>query len=99
MEDALKKAWQIATSGQHGLSLRKVDARKLTVPQKLPKLPPANAATEAARKAIFNCIKASCGTTLAQALEVQAKHSAGFMLTRECNRGVVGSNAKKMLDV
>ena len=47
--------------------------------------------TEAARKAILDCIQAACGTTLADALEVQTKHSAGFMTTGYCNRGRVGA--------
>ena len=100
MEDALKKAWQVASGGKHGLRLRKVAEGALKLPAGTPALPQSsNPLTEAARKAIVDTIKASCGTTLAQALEVQARHSAGFMVSKECNKGVVGTTAAKTLKV
>lgn len=100
IEDALKKVWLIASGGDHGLRPRKLNENKLTVPREVPGLTPApNALMEAARKALMDCIQASTGATLAQALEIQAKHSAGFMLTKECQRGAIGSSAKKMLEV
>jgi hypothetical protein len=36
---------------------------------------------------------------LAEALEVQAKHSAGFMRSRECQEGIIGAEAAKVLNV
>ncbi|TKJ37987.1 hypothetical protein CEE37_13585 [candidate division LCP-89 bacterium B3_LCP] len=99
MEPALKKAWQIASGGKHGLKLRKVKDSALKVPKTVKGLPAGDPALEAARKALMDCIQASCGTTLAQALDVQAKHSAGFMLNKLCQKGAIGSSAKKMMDI
>ncbi|MDP8238526.1 MAG: hypothetical protein P9X24_05515 [Candidatus Hatepunaea meridiana] len=100
MEDALQKVWQIVTGGDNGLPLRKVNAAAITVPKDVSGLPPASVpAIEAGRKAIMDCIQASCGVPLSQALEIQAKHSAGFMVTKACQNGQIGSNAKKIMDV
>jgi hypothetical protein len=99
MEDALKKAWQAASGGKHGLKLRRVAENAIKLPAGTPVLPTDNPLTEAARKAIMDTIKASCGTTLAQALEVQARHSAGFMVSKECNKGVVGTTATKTVKI
>ena len=46
---------------------------------------------EAARQAIMDSVKGSCGTTLAEALAVLTKHSADFMTTEHCRRGRVGA--------
>jgi hypothetical protein len=47
----------------------------------------------------MDCVQASCGVPLAEALEIQAKHSAGFMVTKECRKGAIGASAKKVLEV
>lgn len=100
MVHSLKKAWQIASGGAHGLTPRKLNEGALSVPKEVSGLgPAANAAQESARKAIMDCVQASCGATLAQALELQAKHSAGFMLTKPCQKGAIGTSAKKTLEV
>ncbi len=99
MEDALGKVWQIASGGDHGLTERKVADGSLDIPTNVSTLPAGDAAVETARKAIMDCVRASCGATLAQSLEIQAKHSAGFMLTKACQRGVIGSSAKKIMDI
>ena len=55
-------------------------------------------ATETARRAIVETVVAACGATLADALEVQARHSAAFMVSPTCREGVVGGDyAKTML--
>ena len=50
-----------------------------------------NPATVAAREAIVGCIRAACGASLADAVTIQAKHSAGFMTTPWCRKGRVGA--------
>ena len=55
--------------------------------------------TEAARKAILDCVQESCGTPLAEALDVQTRHSAHFMTVPACRSGAVGAEAKKTLAV
>lgn len=100
MSDALKKTWLIASGGKHGLSLRRVEEDALSIPKELRGLPAAPSPLMAeGRKAIMDCIQAACRSTLAQALEIQAKHSAGFMLTKSCQKGAIGSAAKKTLEV
>ncbi|MBW1688644.1 MAG: hypothetical protein JRS35_26735, partial [Deltaproteobacteria bacterium] len=47
--------------------------------------------TEAARKAILDCVRHACGSTLSDALSVQTKHSAGFMITPHCRKGRIGA--------
>ena len=58
-----------------------------------------DSATEAARKAIWECVINSCGTTLQEALTIQARHSAGFMAGRECRRGAIGAAFTKTMTV
>jgi len=100
MEDALRMVWTIAVGGDHGILIRKVEENALSVPNEVPGLPPSdNPAVEAARKAIMDCIQASCGVPLSQALEIQAKHSAGFMTTSYCQRGEIGRSCKKIMPV
>jgi hypothetical protein len=100
MEDALEKVWLVATGGKHGIQERPLQAGKMKVPSEVPGLPPSdNPMMEVARKSIMDCFQASCGVSLSQALEIQAKHSAGFMLTMECRRGAIGASAKKVLNV
>lgn len=99
-EDSLKMAWKIATGGEHGLRERKVEEGPL---QKIPaatRLPVADSpAMEAARKAIMNTIRKSCGAKLSEALTVQAKHSAGFMITPDCQHGAIGAEFSKVMAV
>ena len=100
MEDALQKVWMIAEGGEHGLPFRKAEENALSVPNEVPGLPPSdNPALETARKAIMDCIQASCSVPLSQALEIQAKHSAGFMTTSHCQRGEIGRSCKKIMAV
>jgi enoyl-CoA hydratase/carnithine racemase len=100
MEGALKKVWEIATGSDHGLPDRPLQKESVKVPNEVPGLTPAgNSREEAARKAILDCIQAACAAPLTRALEIQAKHSAGFMVTTECRKGTIGSSAAKMRDV
>jgi enoyl-CoA hydratase/carnithine racemase len=100
MEEALAKTWQIACGDDHGLEARPLRAEALKIPTDVPGLDAIdNPLVEAARKAIMDCVQASCGVPLAEALEIQAKHSAGFMVTKECRKGAIGASAKKVLEV
>lgn len=100
MDDALQKVWMIVTGGDHGLRLRKVEEGALSIPREVPGLTASDdPLIEAARKAIMDTIRASCEVPLSQALEVQAKHSAGFMVTKPCQKGVIGSSARKIMKV
>lgn len=70
------------------------------VPKDVAGLPAADSPeSEVARKAIMQCIDAACHVSLADALAIQAKHSAEFMLSAECRRGMVGSEYTKTMVV
>jgi enoyl-CoA hydratase/carnithine racemase len=93
LDECLKTVWSLASGADAGVPRRKVEGGALKgVPTEVSGLPPAGApATEAARKAIMDCIQGACGATLAEALEVQTKHSADFMTTPWCRKGRVGA--------
>ena len=82
LEDTIQTAWKIATGGDHGLSKRDVKENALEgLSTEVRLSEPDNPGVEAARKAIMDTIKDSCGTDLQNALKVQAQHSADFMTT------------------
>ncbi|MDP8228912.1 MAG: hypothetical protein P9M15_05615, partial [Candidatus Electryoneaceae bacterium] len=100
LEDSLKKVWMIASGGNHGIARRMVADGAISIPADASGLPASdNPAVETARRAIMDCIRASCAVPLSQALEIQAKYSAGFMLTKACQKGAIGSEAKKIMDI
>ncbi len=100
MDDVLSVAWKLASGKDTGVSRRRFDAAAIEIPADLPGLPPAGSqASEAARKAILDTVRASCGATLADALAIQAAHSARFMVTEACTRGVVGGEFSKTMGV
>jgi enoyl-CoA hydratase/carnithine racemase len=101
VDQALQTAWLVATEGAHGLKRRPVERGALKAkPIEVGDLAGADSpATEAARKAILDAIQASYSASLAEALDVQSKHSAGFMLTEACQSGRVGAEYKKTMKV
>jgi enoyl-CoA hydratase/carnithine racemase len=101
MDDCLKMVWSIVTGGEHGLAKRQAEKGALgSAPQAPGDLADAgDAATDVARQAIMATVQASCGASLADALSVQAKHSAGFMKTRECQKGMVGATFVKTMKI
>jgi enoyl-CoA hydratase/carnithine racemase len=96
-EEILPTVWKIAKGADHGLARREVKSGPLDGSLEAPShLPPAGEpATDAARKAILDSVRSACGSTLAESLEVQAKHSAEFMTTPWCHKGAVGTEAAK----
>ncbi|MEK7722173.1 MAG: enoyl-CoA hydratase/isomerase family protein, partial [Elusimicrobiota bacterium] len=100
VDKCLQTAWKILTGADHTVARRKVKEVAL---KKLPKdiVPPdsENNAVEAGRKAILECIQASCAVTSSEALLIQAKHSAGFMASPACQNGRIGVELKKMAEV
>lgn len=100
-EESLRTVWKILTEGQQ-VSI----PRKKVIPEELKGMPTetglpdsGNPATEAARKAIMDCIRESCGVSLSEALIVQSKHSAGFMSSRFCREGIIGTECAKIMNV
>jgi enoyl-CoA hydratase/carnithine racemase/3-hydroxyacyl-CoA dehydrogenase len=100
MEDAIKVAWKVVTGGEHGLTLRKVEEGTLKdVPREVSGLSPGDSGTEAARKAILENVLSSCGSVLSEALDIQARHSAGFMSSKYCRKGRIGAEYTKTMTV
>lgn len=92
LEGALQTAWQIATAGDHGLAERELQVSGLKgLPEAIADLPAADTpATEAARRAIMACIREACACDLSEAIDVQARHAAGFLASPACRGGRVG---------
>lgn len=99
MEEALQISWKIATDGDHGLALRKVEEGvPKEIPQDIGDIKGAeDSATEAARQAIFKTMQDSLGVTLTEAVDIQSKHSAGFMAGDYCKKGAIGTEYKKTM--
>lgn len=101
MNDVLAAAWATATGSATGVAKRPFEAGAMTsVPTDVPGLSGAgSAATTGARKAIVDTVVASCGAPLAEAVTLQAAHSARFMVTDLCTRGVVGTEYAKTMKI
>jgi len=101
MNESLQTAWKLASGGGKGpVPRREVVTDTLKgIPTDIDLPDSGNPATEAARKAIMECIQHSCGSPLSEALAVQAKHSANFMSSRFCQQGVIGSEGTKVMNV
>lgn len=101
MEAVLSTAWNLASGKDAGVPRRTFEAGAMRdVPTDVAGLPAAGSqATAAARKAIVDTVVASCGVPVAEALTVQALHSAKFMVTDACTRGVVGGEYAKTMKV
>ncbi len=97
LEEALEVAWALASGGEHGLERRKVaegPVERFT--QAVPLLGDAgDPKIEEARKAILDTVQAACVAPLAEALEIQAKHSGAFMTSSACRDGVIGTAWRK----
>jgi enoyl-CoA hydratase/carnithine racemase len=87
VEEVLGTAMKIVSGeGAQGLIRREVEKAALKdVPSDVRGLP-----SSPGREAVSKCVQASCGVPYAEALEIQARHSAEFMTSKSCNTGVVG---------
>jgi enoyl-CoA hydratase/carnithine racemase/3-hydroxyacyl-CoA dehydrogenase len=100
IEDALKATAALLARDDAGVPRRALrDDAFEGLPTDVPGLSPGSPATEAARRAIAESVRASCGVPLSEALDVQASHSAEFMVSKHCRRGMVGTEAAKTLRV
>ncbi|MEI6508644.1 MAG: hypothetical protein WCO54_09155 [Bacteroidota bacterium] len=97
-EACIKKAWQIMQKGNSVLPLRKVDEKPLgKLSWNEAKITPTTDVNfEEARKAIKKCVEDSCNAKLVDAISIQAKLSAEFMVTKLCRKGKVGSEYDKI---
>ena len=99
MEEALQMVWKIASDGNAILPRRKLKEDKLKdVPSEISGLSESDdPTTMAARRAIYESVRDSCNANLSEALVLQAKHSANFMTTPQCQNGMVGIEFKKTM--
>ena len=101
LEDTLGMAWTLATEGEGSLPRREVDGGILQgIPTEIPGLPDTGGALgRAARSAMVECVQGACGSTLSEALELQARHSAAFMTSSACKEGEIGAQYTKTMSV
>ncbi len=101
LEEAIALTYEIASGGDHGMAKRPLEAGPLAgVTDTIPGLAAAGSPeTEAARRAIAETVRASCGRPWSEAVAVQARHSGDFMATPECRRGTIGTAFEKTMAV
>jgi len=100
MRESLSTAWSLASGKEAGLPVRKLNEGVLQGIPGCGDLPPSgNPATEAARAAIMRSMEDSCGARLAEALAVQARHSAGFTAGAFCRAGSIGAEHQRTMMV
>jgi enoyl-CoA hydratase/carnithine racemase len=99
-EDTLQVAWKLVSDKDHGLARRKLNENALEqISFEIKLQVPENPGMESARKAIIDTIRDSCCTDLTNALKVQAKHSAEFMMSDACKNGRIGTEFKRVMNV
>ena len=92
MHDSLQTVWILASGGAAGLTMRRLDEGMLKdIPADVGVSVSDSPATEAARTAIMETIRGSCGVPLSEALDVQARHYADFTVTSSCRKGSIGA--------
>jgi enoyl-CoA hydratase/carnithine racemase/3-hydroxyacyl-CoA dehydrogenase len=100
LQQSLQTAWNLASGRAAGLAARKLETGMLKdIPTEVGLTVSDNPATEAARKAILDTIRDACGATLSEAIDVQAKHSADFMVTAFCREGSIGAEHQRTMVV
>jgi enoyl-CoA hydratase/carnithine racemase len=100
MQESLKTVWVLASGKASALPMRRVDEGVLEgMPTDVGLSDSHNPATEAARQAIMESIRKSCGVPLSEAIEVQAKHSADFTVTPFCREGSIGAENQRTMIV
>lgn len=91
IEEVIRMAAKLLTGKAPELPRRKIKEESIAdIPIEIRNLPPADSLTESARVAIMKSIQASCKCSLKEALEVQARHSAEFMISEACRNGKIG---------
>ena len=100
MRDSLETVWSLASGKAAGLTMRRLDEGVLKgIPADIGLSASGSPATEAARTAIMETIRRSCGVPLSEALDVQARHSAHFTVTSFCREGSIGAEHQRTMMV
>jgi enoyl-CoA hydratase/carnithine racemase/3-hydroxyacyl-CoA dehydrogenase len=99
-QDSLETAWSLASGGAAGLTKRSLDEGVLKgVPADVAVSVSDSPATEAARQAIMESIRHSCGVPLSEALDLQARRYADFAVTSFCREGSIGAEHQRTMMV
>ncbi|MDH3268754.1 MAG: enoyl-CoA hydratase/isomerase family protein, partial [Ignavibacteria bacterium] len=99
-QEALQAVWKIVNGKSNNFPRREVNNKALAAMPSYIRLKPAeNPGMEAARKAILDTIIDSCSADLNEALTIQAKHSANFMVSNFCKQGKIGAEFNKVMNV
>jgi enoyl-CoA hydratase/carnithine racemase len=100
LEEVLSTAWALATGDDAGVERRPLALGPLAaIPERAPRPETTgDPGVDAARKAIYDTIVASTGVPLADALEIQSRHSAAFFGSDACRRGLVGTAWAKTMN-
>jgi len=99
-EEALRMAWNLVNEKDLGLPLRKIDEKTIVgIPSDISLPAPDDPGMEAARQAIMQTIRDSCGVSLSEALSIQSRHSADFMSSKHCKLGVIGAAFNQVMNV
>jgi len=100
IEEAIRLAWRLACGGPGALPVRRLNAGPLpNIPADAGLGVSDNPGTEAARKAIMQSIRDSCGVPLGEAMEIQARHSGAFFTTPFCRDGSIGAEYQRTMMV
>lgn len=100
LDETLAMAWAMASGGASAPAPRPLETGRLKgLPDGIPDLPLAEGPEKEGRKAIAACVRDACGASLADALALQARHSAGFMKTPACRQGEIGAQYAKTMVV
>ncbi len=100
MQDSLQTAWSLASGKAAGLTMRRLDEGTLKdIPADVGVPVSGSPATEAARQAIMQSIRHSCGVPLSEALDLQARHYADFTVTSFCREGSIGAEHQRTMMV
>ncbi len=100
LDEALRTAWRLASNAPGDWPPRRLTPGLLEgIPSDVGLGVSDNPATEAARKAIMESIVAACGAPLAEALDIQARHSGAFFATIFCREGAIGTEHQRTMSV
>jgi len=100
LQESLETAWGLASGKAVGVAIRKLAEGPLEgIPVEAGVPASANPATQSARQAIVQSIRRSCGVRLSEALAIQARHSAEFMVSDFCKEGSIGAERQRTMAV
>ena len=99
LEETLQVVWKIVSNGDHEIKKQEIDSGVITGLEICIKTYGSNnPLTIAGSKAIIDCAINSCSVNLDESIVVQAKHSARFMGSNNCRKGLIGSEADKFIN-